>query len=211
MKNLRQVCFAACLLGCGASTDHAAESASTAEGATPIAPVLAPAVAPLESAAPTRPTPEPTPEPTEPTAQPVELDLLHAVRSDLAVSSAYRNQSSQAASLIDGNLETAWNSRTGELVGAAIEVRLPADVHVSALAMTAGFTHMQRDTDLFLGNHRVARIRVLHEGTEVGSFPLDVNVRTLQRIPLEGTGGVYRIEVTEVLAGARDDWRETCI
>ena len=142
---------------------------------------------------------------------PVEVDLLHAVRSEVAVSSAYRNQRSQVTALIDGDLETAWNSSTGELVGAAIEVRLPPDAQVSALMLTAGFTHMQRDTDLFLGNHRVARIRVLREGVELGSFPLDVNVRTLQRIPLEGAGGVYRIEVSEVLAGTNARWRETCI
>ena len=153
----------------------------------------------------------PAPTPPAVVVPPPELDLLHAVRSDLAASSAYRNQSSQVAALIDGDLETAWNSRTGELVGAAIEVRLPADVQVNAIALTAGFTHMQRDTDLFTGNHRVVHIRVLHDGTEVGSFPLDVNVRTLQRLPLQGTGGVYRIEVTEVLAGTRDTWRETCI
>ena len=142
---------------------------------------------------------------------PVEVDLLHAVRTDLAVSSAYRNQSSQAAALIDGDLETAWNSTTGELVGASIEVRIPNDAHVSALMMTAGFTHMQRETDLFLGNHRMARIRVLRDGEEVGFFPLDVDVRTLQRIPLDAPGGVYRIEVVEVLQGTRADWRETCI
>lgn len=186
---------------------NACSSAATAPTAEPTQAQAASAL----TASPTVAPQPPTPTPPAVVVPPPELDLLHAVRSDLAASSAYRNQSSQVASLIDGDLETAWNSRTGELVGAAIEVRLPADVHVNAIAMTAGFTHMQRDTDLFTGNHRVARIRVLHDGTEVGSFPLDVNVRTLQRLPLQGTGGVYRIEVTEVLAGTRDTWRETCI
>lgn len=168
-----------------------------------------------ESVVETTPTPPPASAPiaapVETPPAPVEVDLLHAVRSDVAVSSAYRNQRSQAVALIDGDLETAWNSSTGELVGAAIEVRLPPDAQVSAIMLTAGFTHLQQDTDLFLGNHRVARIRVLREGVEVGSFPLDVNVRTLQRIPLEGAGGVYRIEVSEVLAGTNARWRETCI
>ncbi len=172
-------------------------------------------IAVRENVVETTPTPPPASPPIATPAEtppaPVEVDLLHAVRSEIAVSSAYRNQRSQVTALIDGDLETAWNSSTGELVGAAIEVRLPPDAQVSALMLTAGFTHMQRDTDLFLGNHRVARIRVLREGVELGSFPLDVNVRTLQRIPVEGAGGVYRIEVSEVLAGTNARWRETCI
>lgn len=139
------------------------------------------------------------------------VDLLHAVSAEVAVSSVYRDQASQAAHLVDGDAETAWNSRTGELVGAFIEVRLPANVEVESVALIPGFARVRGDNDLFLGNHRVARVRVLRDGAEVGTFPVDTSSRTLVRLPVRGGGGVYRIEVTEVLPGSRPSWQETCI
>lgn len=78
-----------------------------------------------------------------------EVDLLHAVEADVAVSSTYRDQRSQVDALVDGDLETAWNSRTGELVGAWIEVRLPESAQVTSIAMTVGFTHVSGESDLF--------------------------------------------------------------
>lgn len=139
------------------------------------------------------------------------VDLLHAVATDVAVSSVYRSQRAQVDRLFDGDLETAWNSRTGDLVGAWIEVRLPADAVVTGIAMTPGFTHTTEARDLFTSNHRIARVRVLRDGTEVGSYPLDTSAPALVTIPVSGPGGVYRIEVAEVLVGSRTDWRETCI
>lgn len=139
------------------------------------------------------------------------VDLLRSVRTDLAVSTAYRNDVSQAAHLVDGNLETAWNSRSGDLVGAWIEVRLPATASVTSIGMTAGFTKRGDATDLFTGNHRVARVRVLRDGAEVAVLSLDPEARELQTLPVEGPGGVYRIEVAEVVAGSRSSWRETCV
>lgn len=141
-----------------------------------------------------------------------EVDLLHAVAADLAVSSTYRSQRGQADALVDGDLETAWNSRTGELTTSWIEVRLPESVHVSSIAMTAGFTHVtERGTDLFPGNHRVRRVRVLHDGVLAGEHALDVASRGLQSVPVSGGGGVYRIEIVETAPGSRSDWREVCV
>lgn len=141
----------------------------------------------------------------------VPVDLLHAVRTDLAVSSVYRNQPSQAQHLVDGDLATAWNSRTDELVGAWIEARIPADATVTSIAMTPGFARTGGSTDLFTGNHRIARVRVLRDGTEVGIYPLDVSAPVLVTVPVDGPGGVYRIEVAEVVPGSRSTWRETCV
>lgn len=129
----------------------------------------------------------------------------------MAVSSVYRDRASQALHLVDGDLETAWNSKTGDLVGAYIEVRVPAEAEVVALAMTPGFTKGSGDHDLFLGNHRVSRVRVSRDGTPLGELPLDVASRTPVRLPVGGPGGVYRIEVLEVVPGTRPTWRETCI
>lgn len=141
-----------------------------------------------------------------------ELDLLHAVGTELAVSSTYRNQRAQADALVDGDLETAWNARSGELTTSWIEVRIPASAHVTSIQMTAGFTHVsERGADLFPGNHRVRRVRVLHDGAPLGEHTLDTSARTLQTIPAAGGGGVYRIEILETEPGARSDWREVCV
>ena len=164
-----------------------------------------------ETAEETEAAPEEEPETAEaePRAEPV--DLLQSAATDLAVSSAYHDQESQVAKLVDGDLETAWNSNSGDLVGAWIDVRLPEDATVTSIRLTAGFTHRTERADLFTGNHRVTRVRVLRDGEEVGSYPLDAESRELQTLPVEGPGGVYRIELAEVLAGSHDDWTEACI
>jgi len=149
--------------------------------------------------------------PTLPTAPPASVDLLHAVTADIAVSSVYRDRASEAAKLVDGDLESAWNSRTGELVGAWIEVRLPSDATVTGIALTPGFAKSDGTTDLFTGNHRISRVRVLREGAEVGVFAVETATPALVTVPVTGAGGVYRIEVVEVVAGSRPTWLETCV
>jgi hypothetical protein len=139
------------------------------------------------------------------------VDLLHAVGTELAVSSAYRNQRPQVERLVDGDLTSAWNSATGDLAGAWIEVRLPADAEVTGIALVPGFARVSHGTDLFTGNHRVAAVRVLREGVEVGRFPVAHERPELVTIPARGAGGVWRIELTELRAGTRADWREACV
>lgn len=175
------------------------------------APDILPSTPPTESnivepESPVSPTVDsPAPEVQEP------VNLLRSVSADLAVSSVYRNQAAQVERLVDGDLSTAWNSRSGELVGAWIEVRLPEEVSVTSLMLTAGFTREGGQTDLFTGNHRVSRVRVSRDGSELGVFPLDVDSRELQQIPVEGTGGIYRVEVVETVPGSRSNWREICL
>lgn len=170
---------------------------------------------------PTSPSPAPTappaaPPPTAPTPAPPAptpiVSLLDSVPTDLATSSAYHDQPEQLAGLIDGDLETAWNSRTGDLAGAWIEVRVPEGATVTSIELTAGFTHTDHaGTDLFTGNHRVTRVRVLRDGTEVASAPLDPERRDLQSVAVEGGSGVYRIEIAEVRAGTNTEWQEACV
>lgn len=145
-------------------------------------------------------------------AQPgAPVDLLHAVPTDVAVSSVYRSRASQVPYLFDGDLTTAWNSRTGDLVGAWIDVRVPTTARVTSIALTVGFTKQTARSDLFTGNQRIARVRVSRDGNEVGTYALDPSSRALQTIPISGPGGTYRIEVVELLAGSRSDWREVCV
>lgn len=135
------------------------------------------------------------------------LDLMLAVPTEVAASSAYRDRANEIAKLFDGDVETAWNSRTGDLERPWIEVRLPDDVRVSSIELTSGFTR----GDLFEQNFRVARVRVLRDGRELGVYPLDTGSRDLQSLPVVGPGGVYRLELVDLLPGSRNRWREVCV
>ncbi len=115
-----------------------------------------------DDAPPSSPTPpSAAQEPTSAAADPGQaaplpvVELLHAVPSAVSVSSAYHDDVAQARKLVDGDMSTAWNSRTGDLVGAYIDVRIPESATVSSFEITAGFTREGGATDLFTGNHRV--------------------------------------------------------
>ena len=136
------------------------------------------------------------------------VNLLTAVPTVVAVSSTVENPGILPAHLVDGKLDTAWNSRTGELVGAWIAVRLPADVQVDAIKLTVGFTKVDKKWgDLFTMNPRIKRVRVTHSGTATDKV-LDPELRTLQSIAIGKGGGDYTIEVLEVVPGTRKDWQE---
>lgn len=200
---VRAICFALVVGACG--TSEPSPSAQRDEPAS-------------EARETPPPTPSPTPEATEPASEDrtdapaaEPRDLLHRVPAAVAVSSAYRDSAAQVARLVDEDFETAWNSRTGDLDGAWIDVRLPENARVTAIQMTVGFTHVTDRADLFTGNHRVRRVRVTHGGETVGETTLDPDRRGLQTIPVEGGGGDYRIELVELVPGTRDDWREACV
>lgn len=183
-------------------TGLAACDAPRPPSATP--PVL-PSVAPA-----TVPPPPPATEDVRLAAP--EVDLLHAARVTLAVSSVVENASDTPPKLFDRDLSTAWSARSGELERAWIAVRLPPDARVTALGLTAGYTHRRADLDLFTANVRVRRIRLRWNGELLGEHPLDPDSRTLQRIAvaLDG-GGELRVEFSETLAGSNPRWRELSV
>lgn len=177
----------------------------------PPAPEAPPPEAPAPEAAappPADPVVDPLPAP-EPQGEPI--DLLRSVPSAVAVSSVYEDRTAWLERLVDGDPESAWNSRSGDLAGAWIEVRVPAEVTVTSIELTAGFTRTGGRVDLFTGNHRVARVRVLRDGARLGEHALDPSSRALQPLPVNGPGGVYRIELLELVPGTRTDWREACV
>jgi hypothetical protein len=137
--------------------------------------------------------------------------LLRAVSTELAVSSVYRDRADLIDRLVDGDMTTAWNSRSSDLVGAWVEARVPAEATVTSVALTVGFNKRDGETDLFLGNHRVSRVRVLRDGQELGQFDLDIANPELQEVAVQGPGGVYRVEVLSTVEGTRSSWREVCI
>lgn len=141
-----------------------------------------------------------------------EVNLLGAVPSVVAVSSTVDNAAIVPEHLVDGKLDTAWNSRTGELAGAWIAFRVPATAHVSTIKLTAGFTKQdKRLGDLFVENHRVKRVEVTHDGKSLGTFPLDIANRGLQDIKIDAAGGDYTIRIAEMQPGTKKDWREAAI
>jgi hypothetical protein len=186
----------ATVVGLGACTDDSDTAAQAHQAAQQ------PSNRPVRS---TAPAPNPVP------ARQPDVDLLRAVATDIVVSSVYRNDLQQAAQLADADLQTAWNARSGELLDSWIEVHLPSDATVTSLQITAGFTHRTATADLFTGNQRIARVRVRHNNSELGVFSIDPESRELQTLPVHGAGGVYRVEVLELVAGSHANWREVCV
>jgi len=141
-----------------------------------------------------------------------DVNLLRNVPATIAVSSTVDNATIVPQHLVDGSLDTAWNSRTDDLVGAWIAVRLPHGVHVTAIKLTAGFTHVDktRRQDYFVWNARIKQLRVTHDGKST-DVTLDVDNRGLQTIPIDGGGGDYKLEVLAIVPGARTTWREIAI
>ena len=140
------------------------------------------------------------------------VDLLHTVRTTVA-GTAFRDDPAQLAHMYDGDLLTAWNSATlpaGDDAPRSLGVRLPAGVRVHAIDLTAGFTKLRPQGDLFTQNLRIRRLRVRHPGGEV-LVTLDPESRELQRIPVEGAGGDWQLELLEWVPGSNANWRELCI
>jgi len=139
-----------------------------------------------------------------------EVELLHAAPGKIAVSSVVANAAMHPAYLADGDLSTAWNSRSGDLAGAWIAFRVPAAAHVTKIRLTAGFTASGPEGDTFLLNHRVRRVRVVHGGAS-SVHELDVSNRGLQDVPIDAGGGDFRVELIELVPGSQKRWREACV
>ncbi len=145
------------------------------------------------------------------TARAAEIELLHNTNADVAVSSQVDNARIRPGHLLDGDTRTAWNSRTGDLVGAWIAFRVPAEAHVTAIKLIVGNTGSGPEGDYFVLNHRVKRVRISREATQVGDFALDPEQRGLQAIAIDQPGGAFRVEVLETVPGTRATWREICV
>ena len=80
--------------------------------------------------------------PPGPPGPPAVVNLLVSAPSAVAVSSVEAGGRFPAANLVDGDPKTAWNSRAGELTGAWLAFRVPADARVTSIKLTAGFAHV---------------------------------------------------------------------
>ena len=140
------------------------------------------------------------------------VNLLYFTPSKVAVSSKVANPKDFPEHLVDGKPATAWNGKTGDLVGGFVAFRVPKDAHVDHLRLSAGFDATAKaGEDLFLANHRITQVKVERDGQLVKSFPLDPSVRTPQVLRIDGPGGDYRIVVEKVVPGTKAAWKELAL
>jgi len=150
----------------------------------------------------------PEKKPTSPASE----NLLHTVPAKVAVSSKVANPKDFPEFLVDGKLGTAWNGKTGDLVGGAIAFRVPKDAHVAAIRLTVGYDATSKaGEDLFTANHRIAEVAVERDGVKLRSFTLDPDKRGLQSLRIDGPGGDYRIVVEKTIPGAKKAWKELVV
>lgn len=164
----------------------------------------------------TRPVVRADPPATPPIAQAVDagpalVDLLHMTRATVAVSSNVDNPHDYPEHLVDGKVDTAWNGRSGDLVGGWIKLQIPDDARLETIEMTVGYDKVNADGDLFTMNHRIKRVRVLRNGKPIGEHTFDVDVRTPQPIAIGQAGGTFEIRVLETVPGTKTKWRELCV
>ena len=138
-------------------------------------------------------------------------NLLDLVPARVAVSSTVENPRDFPEFLVDGKSDTAWNGKSGDLVGGTISFRLPADVQVERIEMSAGYDRRSRDIDYFTANHRITSVEIARDGTILGTYPLDPNNRGVQALPVVGPGGDYRIKVLATLPGTNHRWKELVV
>lgn len=144
-------------------------------------------------------------------ALPADVELVQLTAATVRVSSRVANPDIRPAHLVDKNLSTAWNSVTGQLVGAWIELRPIAGAEIHEVRLTAGFTARgPKGEDWFTMNPRVRRVRVIADGAPQPDLYLDVDRRTLQAFPIVAQDSV-RLEVAEVVSGTKPRWREVSI
>ncbi len=207
--------LALALVACGEETTTTAAPSTEAPTGAPSEPPTGAPSGPPEQAPPDEAEPpdeearaegDEAPAPDTP-----PVNLLTVAPTSVAVSSVYEGRFSQVERLVDGNPETAWNSRTGDLEGAWIAFRLPPGARLSAIELTVGFTHRTARADLFTGNHRIRRVRVTRDGEPLGEHTLDPSSQEMQTIPVSGPRGDYRVEILDLEPGTRDDWREVCV
>jgi|GEM_PF-5969743 len=138
------------------------------------------------------------------------INLSTSVPTTIAVSSTVDNAAIKPEHIADGKLDTAWNSRTGDLAP-HVMIRVPATAKVTSIKLTAGFTKVDKKLgDLFTMNPRIKKVRVT-SGSIAKDFDLDITNRGLQELALDLPGGDIDIAVVASEPGTKKTWREISI
>lgn len=139
-------------------------------------------------------------------------DLLWLTNATVAVSSHVDYPRDIPNQIADHNFDTAWNGKTGDLVGAWIMFCVPRDAMVLHVMLTVGFDKKTAKEDLFTANHRISKVRVSRFDTVLReSVDLDPNNRAPQKTDINAKGGDYKIEVLAVVPGAHAGWKEIAV
>ena len=137
-----------------------------------------------------------------------QVELLRSVPTTVRVSSTVRNKAILPAHLVDRDLSTAWNSATGELAGAWIDVDVAPGAAIQRIRLTAGHTGKgPRGEDYFTMNPRIRLVELIADGSSIGTFPLDIEHRGLQSLAVAAQHRL-RIAVVAVEPGSKKAWRE---
>lgn len=147
---------------------------------------------------------------TAPLSSPSGAPLIQRLRVAVTTSSGEGNVTGPER-MLDNNPRTAWNSRTGDLVGAWFEFTVPAGATVRSFGIIGGFANRAPRQDLFSLNHRIERLRVTRGAELLGEYSLDAESPAMQHFSLRGGPGVYRFTVAAVRPGTRAAWREVCV
>lgn len=140
-----------------------------------------------------------------------DIELLHNVPTTVVVGSTVANQAILPAHIADGDFQTAWNSVTGELVGAWFEITVEPGAQIRELRMTVGHTGRGRKgEDYFVMNPRIKSVSVTANHKPAGRFELDVTRRSLQSIAVPPSQHVG-VVVKAVVAGSKKAWREVSV
>jgi hypothetical protein len=139
------------------------------------------------------------------------IELLHAAPSTIRVSSQVDNKAISPDHLVDRDLQTAWNSRTGDLVGAWIDVDV-GSAKIHELRLTVGHTGKgAKGEDFFTMNPRIRKVTVLRDDQPIATATLDITRRELQPIALPAAASSIRLRIDEIVPGSKPAWREACI
>jgi len=140
------------------------------------------------------------------------VNLLTSAPSTIAVSSTVDNVKIRPEHIADGKLDTAWNSATGQIIGAWVAVRVPVGARIKQIKLTPGFSSVdKRLGDLFTKNARIRKLRLYHAGRPIKDVTFDPARRDLQTIDVDLAGGDLRLEVIAAEPGSKKTWREACI
>jgi hypothetical protein len=144
-------------------------------------------------------------------AQIVDVELVQLTAAEVRVSSTVANPNIRPTHLVDKNMSTAWNSVTGQLVGAWIDIEPIFGAEVHQIRLTPGFTAKgPKGEDWFTMNPRIRRLSVLADGNPQPDIYLNVTKRELQAFPVIARDRI-RLEVLEIVPGTKKQWREISI
>lgn len=142
-------------------------------------------------------------------AGPVELTASYT--SSIEVSSHVMNNSIKPEHLVDRDFNTAWNSKTGELAGAWLQVYVGA-AKIHELRLTVGHTGKgKKGEDYFTMNPRIRKVAIRRGGSDYRTVELDIANRGLQTIAIDPPSEWLRITIADVEPGSKASWREVCI